>query len=262
MKPGNFITLLTDFGDRNVYAGVMKGVIAQIAPQAGIIDLTHQIPPQNLFAARFALKDAYPYFPPNTVHIAVVDPGVGSSRRAVAIELKDGYLVCPDNGLGSGILDLAIAAVELTNTQYWRVSHPSNTFHGRDIFAPVGAHLANGVPLNKLGQAVDLESLIRLDLPTWEVNQDQVKGSIQDVDYFGNLITNIPGDLVTGKTWQIIINNIEINSAKTYSDVKINKGVALIGSHGWIEIAVNGGSAAKQFKLNWQDTVQLIINNN
>ena len=166
MALGKIITLLTDFGDRDIYVGVMKGAIAKINPQLKIIDLTHQIPPQNLLAARFALSNAYPYFPSGTVHIAVVDPGVGSSRRGVAVELKGGYVVCPDNGLCSGILDGAIAAVELNNSQYWRVSDPSYTFHGRDIFAPVGAHLANGVSLEELGREIDLASLVKLKSTT------------------------------------------------------------------------------------------------
>ncbi|MEM8721938.1 MAG: SAM-dependent chlorinase/fluorinase [Cyanobacteria bacterium P01_G01_bin.39] len=270
MKSHRLITLLTDFGDRDVYVGVMKGVIAQIAPQSQVIDLTHQIPPQNLLAARFALLNAYPYFPQDAIHVAVVDPGVGSQRRGIALKLNRGYLVCPDNGLCSGILDSAIsfagtrsviAAVELTNECYWRLPNPSNTFHGRDIFAPVAAHLANGVSFKELGQAIELESLVRLDLPSLEVNQSEIRGYIQDIDGFGNLITNIPGDLVTHKSWQIIIKNIEINSGKTYSNVIEGEVVSLIGSHGWVEIAINGGDAARQLKLTWQDRVQLIINN-
>lgn len=259
MNPNKCITLLTDFGDRDVYVGVMKGAIAQINPLLKIVDLTHHIPPQDLLAARFALLNAYPYFPPGTVHVAVVDPGVGSSRRGIAIQLTSGYVVCPDNGLSSGTLDSAIAAVELTNSQYWRVPNPSYTFHGRDIFAPVGAHLATGVPLSRLGQRVDLDSLVRLDLPPIEVNQPHIIGSIQYIDHFGNLITNIQGELLEGKSWQIIIKNIEIRSGRTYSDVSTGQAVSLIGSHSWVEIAVNGGSAAQQFQLTEKDQVQLTI---
>jgi len=254
------ITLLTDFGDRDIYVGVLKGAIAQIDPLLKVIDLTHQIPPQNLLAARFSLLNAYPYFPIGTVHIAVVDPGVGGNRRGVAIQLRDGYLVCPDNGIGSGILDFAIAAVELTNRQYWRVANPSNTFHGRDIFAPVGAHLATGVPLEKLGQRVDLASLVRLNLPAIEIKPPDIIGCIQYIDHFGNLITNIPGELVKGKFWQIIIKDVEINSGRTYSDVMTGKAVTLIGSHGWVEIAINGGNAARQFQLTEKDRVQITNN--
>jgi S-adenosyl-L-methionine hydrolase (adenosine-forming) len=261
MALGKLITLLTDFGDRDVYVGVMKGAIASINRQLQVVDLTHQIPPQNILAARFALLSAYPYFPPQTVHIAVVDPGVGSSRRGIAIQFPEGYLVCPDNGLGSGILDLtqAIAAVELTNPQYWRVSEPSTTFHGRDIFAPVGAHLANGMALEELGREISITSLVKLDLPSVEINQHQITGSIQYIDYFGNLITNIPGDLVQSKTWCVMLNQITINSGKTYSDVASGEAVTLVGSHGWVEIAVNAGNAQNQLQINWGDLIKILV---
>lgn len=256
------LTLLTDFGDRDTYVGIMKGAIAKIAPRLKTIDLTHQIPPQNLLAARFALANAYPYFPSRTVHVAVVDPGVGSQRRGIAIELNHGYLVCPDNGLCSGVLELdtAIAAVELTNTQYWLSTNPSYTFHGRDIFAPVGAHLASGVTLENLGEAIDLESIVKLDLPSLEIDRDSITGCIQYIDRFGNLITNIHKSVLKGKSWQIIVKDRAIDSGKTYSDVDLEQAITLIGSHGWIEIAVNGGSAAAQLQLDYKDAVRVKLN--
>ncbi len=261
MASRNIVTLLTDFGDRDVYVGVIKGAIAVVNSQLQVIDLTHQIPPQNLLAARFALLNAYSYFPPQTVHIAVVDPGVGSSRRGVAIELTQGYVICPDNGICSGILELdkVISAVELTNSQYWRVSDPSYTFHGRDIFAPVGAHLANGVKIQELGQAINPASLSKLDLPRLNQTPKQITGCIQYIDHFGNLITNIPGSLVQRKTWQVVINNITIHKGKTYSDVNLGENIAIVGSHGWIEIAVNGGNAQAKLQLTWLDIVQIEI---
>ena len=260
MAMSRIITLLTDFGDRDVYVGVMKGAIARIDPGLRTIDLTHQIPPQNLLAARFALLNAYPYFPDDTVHVAVVDPGVGSSRRCIAVKLTTGYVVCPDNGLCSGILDRAISAVELTNTNYWRVPEPSNTFHGRDIFAPVGAYLAKGISLNDLGTAIDLASLVRLNLPEVEVSRSQITGSIQYIDHFGNLITNIPAKLLVGKSWQVQIDPQAINSGNTYGDVATGKAISLIGSHGWVEIAINGGNASAELNLTWRDRIQLTVN--
>jgi S-adenosylmethionine hydrolase len=154
MSENKLITLLSDFGLSDVYVGVMKGVIAQINPALTVVDLTHQIPPQNIAAGRFSLMNAYPYFPGGTVHIAVVDPGVGSRRRGVAIQLDAGFLVGPDNGLFSGVLseNPVVAAVELTNPQYWRTLSPSTTFHGRDIFAAVGAHLASGISDRTVGR--------------------------------------------------------------------------------------------------------------
>ena len=257
MIANKIVTLITDFGDRDTYVGVMKGAIANINAQLQVIDLTHQIPAQNIAAGRFSLLCAYPYFPPETVHVVVVDPGVGSNRRGVAIKFPKGYLVCPDNGLCSGIIELesAIAAVELTNSKYWRSPNPSKTFHGRDIFAPVGAHLANGVPFAKLGQEINPDSLVKLPLPKLEISEGDLSGCIQYVDHFGNLITNIPGDLLVDQTWQAIANGITINSGSTYSDVGINESIAIVGSDGWVEIAVNNGNAQEKLRLNWGDAI-------
>ena len=167
MSRTNLVTLLTDFGEQDEYIGVIKGIIATINPKLQVIDLTHQIPPQNIETARFCLMNAYPYFPEGTVHVAVVDPGVGSKRRAIAVELESGFLVAPDNGLVSGVVEQnkVIAAVELTNSDYWYLKKPSSTFHARDIFAPVGTHLASGVSLDNLGNQIDLNSLVNLELP-------------------------------------------------------------------------------------------------
>lgn len=261
MPDNRIITLLSDFGLQDVYVGVMKGVIAQVNPTLTIVDLTHQIPPQNLAAARFNLINAYPYFPAGTVHVAVVDPGVGSHRRAIAIQLSQGFLVGPDNGLFSGVLEQypVMAAVELSNSDYWRTINPSTTFHGRDIFASVGAHLASGLPIESLGEVIDPNTLVRLDIPTKTLTDDGIIGSIQYVDHFGNLITNIPGAEVDGKTWSVKISDRIIPHTQTYSNCPLGEFVALIGSHGWVEIAVNGGSAQSQLQLDWGDTVELSI---
>ncbi|MBP0011105.1 MAG: SAM-dependent chlorinase/fluorinase [Roseofilum sp. Belize Diploria] len=255
------LTLLTDFGLQDPYVGVMKGAIAQINPQIAAIDLTHDLPRQNLVAARFALMNAYPYFPDDTVHVAVVDPGVGGDRRAIALELAQGFLVGPDNGIFSGILSQypLIKAVELTNDNYWRSPNPSTTFHGRDIFAPVGAHLANGVPIEQLGEAIDPHTLVNLSLPSYTQEKPYIRGAIQSIDHFGNLITNIPGEAVNDVPWSVILNEEIIIGAQTYSDLPIGQAIALIGSHGWVEIAVNCGNAEKELRLTWGDPVQLLI---
>jgi S-adenosyl-L-methionine hydrolase (adenosine-forming) len=251
------IALLTDFGLGDVYVGVMKGAIAKINPQLTVIDLTHQIPPQNILAGRFCLMNAYPYFPDQTVYLAVVDPGVGSHRRGVAIKFSQGFLVGPDNGLFSGILSLesAIMAVELTNQKYWRSPDPSSTFHGRDIFAPVAAHLANGVELQELGNSIELETLVNLPIANYQKENNKITGFIQYIDHFGNLITNIPSQEIVETNWLIKINNLTITSGKTYSDRPRGEAIALIGSHGWLEIAVNGGNAQNQLQLNWGDQI-------
>ena len=170
MAASGILTLLSDFGLSDVYVGVVKGTIAQVNPRLTVIDLTHQIPPQSIAIAGFTLANAFPYFPVGTVHLAIVDPGVGSDRRAIGLALghdrdnPTGFLVAPDNGLVSQVLDQnpVLAAVELTSRQFWRTPNPSATFHGRDIFATVSAHLASGVSLAELGTAIDPASLVRL----------------------------------------------------------------------------------------------------
>ncbi|KAF3887295.1 MULTISPECIES: SAM hydrolase/SAM-dependent halogenase family protein [Nostocales] len=253
------LTLLTDFGTRDVYVGAMKGVIAQINPKLTVVDLTHEVPPQDVAAARFCLMDAYLYFPPGTVHLAVVDPGVGSTRRAIAVEFAKGYLVGPDNGIFGGVLSesTAIAAVELTNPKYWRTPQPSSTFHGRDIFAPVAAYLACGVPLKQLGESIDPATLVELDIANSIVTETGITGSIQYIDRFGNLVTNIPGTDVLGKNWNIEVAGITIPKYETYSDVKVGEAIALIGSHGWVEIAVNNGNARSQLHIALGDRLRV-----
>jgi S-adenosylmethionine hydrolase len=267
------LTLLTDFGLRDNYVGVMKGVIAGINPHLQIIDLSHEIPPQNIAQARFALMTAFPYFPPGTVYVAVVDPGVGATRRAIALAVgkqpasPTGFLVGPDNGLFSGVFtqEPVIAAVELTHSQYWRTPNPSFTFHGRDIFAPVGAHLANGMSLEALGNAIAPDSLVRLNIPDplTQVRDDGVwiTGTIQAIDHFGNLITTIPAEKVVEKIWSLWLDDLEVPGGNTYSDRALGEVLALLGSHGWVEIAVNGGNAQAKLGLNWGSRVSVKIEN-
>jgi len=293
MPENRIITLLSDFGLSDVYVGVMKGVIAQINPALTVVDLTHQIPPQNIAAARFCLMNAYPYFPTGTVHIAVVDPGVGSHRRGIALQLDSGFLVGPDNGLFSGVLNQnpVVEAVELTNPKYWRTPTPSTTFHGRDIFASAGAHLASGVPLVQLGEVIDPETLVQLTIPERTPTATAVAGCIQYVDHFGNLITNIPAADVQGKTWSVAVGDSPtetlrdsvseaerspallptplekpkrradriIPGSQTYSDRPLGEVVALVGSHGWVEIAVNGGSAQSELQMDWGTVVEVVL---
>ena len=261
MSSQRIITLLTDFGLNDVYVGVMKGVIARINPDARVIDLTHQIPPQDIASGQFNLLNAYPYFPAGTVHIAVVDPGVGGERRAIAIELEDGFLVGPDNGLFTGLIQQksVVQAVNLTNRQYWRVPEPSNTFHGRDIFASVAAHLTLDVPLVELGESIDTTSLSQQGIAPLKTTSSGYIGTIQHIDRFGNAITNIPETVVRGKDWSVLIHNRNIPGCLSYSSVEIGSPLALVGSHGWVEIAVNGGDAHFQLRLNWEDEIQVLL---
>jgi S-adenosyl-L-methionine hydrolase (adenosine-forming) len=258
MENLSLLTLLSDFGLNDVYVGVLKGVIAQVNPTLKVIDLTHQIAPQDVMAAQFNLINSYPFFPAGTVHVAVVDPGVGGKRRAIAIQLKDGFLVGPDNGIFTELLAnrTIVQTVELNHSEYWRNASPSSTFHGRDIFAPCGAHLASGVPIEKLGDAIDPATLVQRPFPVCTSTTTGCVGSVQYIDRFGNVITNIPGRLVEGKTWSLTIGKQKIPGCRTYGDVQPGQPLALVGSHGWVEIAISNGDARYQLRLNWGNEVR------
>jgi S-adenosylmethionine hydrolase len=256
------ITLLTDFGLQDIYVGVMKGVIKTINPDVDLIDLTHEIPRQNILAARFALMNAVDFFPDDTIYLAVVDPGVGSSRKAIAIAFKKGYLVCPDNGICSGVLSKykPLQIIELTNNKYWLNGNPSSTFHGRDIFAPIAAYLSKGVSLNQLGKEIKEKSLVKLNLEPIIIKSREIIGSIQYIDIYGNLVTNIPADILNNKSWYVTERQDNINHHPTYGSVNQGELLALMGSHGWLEIAVNGGSAKMKLNKQYCDQIKVIIN--
>lgn len=258
------IALLTDFGMGDGYVGIMKGAIAGIAPGVQCLDLSHDIPPQDLWAGRFCLRNAAPYFPPGTIFLCVIDPGVGSDRRGIAVQFPQGQiLVAPDNGLVSALLDIwgAIAAVDLSNPHYWRTSQRdkiSSTFHGRDIFAPVAAHLAQGVPLENLGQSIPINELKTLPLPTFQRDGDRLSGQIQHIDHFGNLISNIPNHVCPSNA-TIHLGDRPIPLVRTYSDVPPQTPCALPGSHGWLEISINQGNAQRILHSNRGDEISLKI---
>lgn len=267
------ITLTTDFGLDDGYAGAMKGAILSINPQAAIVDITHLAPPQDVFHGAFALWAAYALFPRGTVHVAVVDPGVGGARRGIAVS-GGGYLfVGPDNGVLSLALEGAAdtggrsgdplvaverplppgyAAVEATNPRFHR-PEVSSTFHGRDVFGPVAAHLSLGVPLEHLGPRV--ETIFQFPASRPSVGAEgTVRGAVLHVDRFGNLLTNIrpahlPGRHVRVRAGRAVINGL----SDTYS---AGEGVmALWGSNGTLEIAVKNDSAARILGLRRGDPV-------
>ena len=255
------ITLLSDFGLEDGYVAAMKGVIVTIAPEARLVDITHLVPPQDVASGRFRLLTVSRFFPSGTVHLAVVDPGVGTSRRAIAIRSQGGYFfVGPDNGLLTGALetDPPAAAVELTEPRFWRSPAPSATFQGRDVFAPVAAHLAKEMPLEALGQTIDPAKLFRLALAPCEAVPGGFSGAIQAVDRFGNLITNVPGELVTGQPgWTASIAGRSIPGRRTYADVLAGELVAVVGSHELVEVAVNRGDAGRTLGARIGDPVQI-----
>jgi S-adenosylmethionine hydrolase len=258
MTPNGLVTLLSDFGYHDSYVGVMKGVMLGIHPGLQLVDLTHAIPPQDRLAASFQLLSAVPYFPSGTVHLAVVDPGVGTERRAIALQLECGWLVGPDNGLFSGLLDRypAQRAVVLNCPRWWRTPALSATFQGRDLFAPVAAHLARGVDLAELGSSLDPAALVRLDLPQMERRTLGLEGEIIALDQFGNAVTNLPGQEVQpGSVLEVRGQRLPLGI--TYAAVPQGDPLALVGSHGFVEIAVNGGSAVAVLGLKRGDRLFL-----
>jgi hypothetical protein len=239
------VTLLTDFGSRDPFVGIMKGVLLSISPEAQLVDLTHEVPPHAVMAGAFLLKSSIDYFPKGTVHLAVVDPGVGSTRKPIAIQSKGHYFVGPDNGLFSAALkEWGIdRAVELTERKYQLVDL-SSTFHGRDIFAPVTGHLAKGTPLAKLGKKMN--HWVWREMPKPFKPSNRWMGEVLWVDRFGNLITNLEKKHIP-ETFRLRIGKtVVLNLATHYAEVKRGTVVALFGSTGHLEISINGGNAAQK----------------
>ena len=258
------ISLTTDFGNLNGFVGVMKGVIWGIAPDAHIADVTHDIPPQNIRQGAYALWRAVPYFPPGSVHIAVVDPGVGTHRRPIGVIIGDQQFILPDNGLITPILEDAeqtgqpIQMVHLTNPKYW-LPNVSRTFHGRDIFAPTGAYLATGVPLLDMGEQIS--DPIRLSFPRPVKTEQGYQAHITIIDIFGNLTTDLPAKLLQNKAKvEIRFMNFTIQGIlPSYGHAQRGDLIALVDSEEYIELAVVNGSAAALTAAQVGDTVEVII---
>ncbi len=241
------IVLLTDFGLQDHYVGVMKGVIADLAPEAQVIDLLHEIPPQDVLAGAFHLWASYRYFPPGSIFVAVVDPGVGTERKGLLLWTEDRFFLGPDNGLFSLILDGAkeYLAYSLENQAYF-LPQVSHTFHGRDIFAPCAAHLFRGVPPEEFGPRV--HDLVRLPAPPLREEPHRLVGAVLHVDRFGNLITNIPAEKLKGREIKaVVFRGEKIPFRRTYAEASKGTPLALIDSDGLLEIAVREGSAYERF---------------
>ncbi len=251
------ITLTTDFGLEDAYVGAMRGVILGICPEARLVDISHHLPRQDVAHAALVLRDSVPYFPSGTVHVAVIDPGVGTARKAVAIECGGHRFVGPDNGLFGPVLEALggpVVAHEVTNPDVLRKTI-SATFHGRDVFSPTGAHLAAGVALQALGPPV--EALV--DGGFWappQIEPGCARGVITDVDHFGNLRTNIPigalGAAPSGVTvrWPAHDHLDPVEGLQwTYGQAPQGALLVLVGSSGHVEVAVNHGSAAQRLGL-------------
>ena len=240
------ITLLTDFGTVDYFVGAVRGAILSVNPLAVIADITHEIPPQDVEAAAFTLLACYKTFPAGTIHLAVVDPGVGSARRAIIVSAGDQFFVGPDNGLFTYIYDREPShrTFHVTAEEYFR-QPVSTTFHGRDIFAPVAGALSNGVKPEKFGASITDEVHLETSLAPVVQKNGNVEGRIIHIDRFGNCITNITRDLLADEPATLVIKGKTIESFKDfYSDTSPNEVFAIWGSAGFLEISVNGDSAA------------------
>jgi S-adenosylmethionine hydrolase len=259
------ITLLTDFGTRDGYPGVMKGVIWKIALGVQIADLSHDISPQNILEAGLLLGRTAPYFPPGTIHVAVVDPGVGTSRRGIAAQLGSQYFVGPDNGLFSLIIARAevnketIKFVHLNRPEYWLAS-VSSVFHGRDVFAPVAAYLASGVSLDALGTKI--EDPVRLEIPTPVRTRKGWLGQVIHIDHFGNLSTNLNLSHLQNVSAMVVkIKDRQVSGlVSTFGERPAGTLIALLDSSGSLAIAVVNGSAANVLNSKTSDQAEVIFN--
>lgn len=259
------VTLLTDFGLKDGNAAIMKGVIWNIAPNVQIADISHSIQPQNIIEAALILSHAAPHFPSETIHAIVVDPGVGTSRRPIAARIGTQLFVCPDNGVLTLLLNQAhdngwiIESVLLDNSKYW-LPEVSNVFHGRDIFAPVAAHIANGASLKSLGP--NINNLIKLRIPAPDQTSLGWNGEVIHIDHFGNLITNVFKKHISGreKKAKIKYKQIEISGiVKTFGDRDPGDIIALYGSPDCLMISMVNGNAANKLGAKIEDKVNVKI---
>jgi S-adenosylmethionine hydrolase len=258
-NPQGVVALLTDFGLKDPYVGVMKGVILSVNRNARLIDLSHDVPPQGVLEAYFLLSNSYRYFPVGTLFVAVVDPGVGSDRAIVGVETEKYLFLAPDNGL-LGFLEKdggVKRVVKIVNRKYF-LDPVSNTFHGRDIFAPVAGHLSLGIDLGQMGPEIDVITRIAAPAPRF-ASEGVVVGEIVTVDQFGNLVTNVPGDrLRKADRVEIRVGKAKIEKVRTsYASAKKGELFGIVGSSGTLEISVNRGSAAKQTGAKVGDAVRV-----
>jgi S-adenosyl-L-methionine hydrolase (adenosine-forming) len=240
------ITLTTDFGLSDPFVGIMKGVIFSIAPDVQVVDLTHDIPSYDILEAAAVVESAFRYFPAQTIHIVVVDPGVGSTRRPIAAAAGDHRFVAPDNGVLSSVLDGPATAFHITNDQLF-LRPVSKTFHGRDIFAPVAAHLASGTPMDWLGPRIT--DAVRRPAPVPRVDGSRVLGVVLRVDKYGNIITNLRRQHL-GTGFAVAAGGTSITRfCGSFSEAAPGEFFLIEGSTGYVEIALNQGSAADRLGI-------------
>jgi len=260
------ISLLSDFGLKDPYVSEMKAVILSICPKVTLVDITHEVSKYNIMEGAFILASATPYFPENTIHLAVIDPGVGSKRRPIIVRSKKHLYVGPDNGLlilaakNDGIINV----YHIVNKKYMR-KEISSTFHGRDIFAPVSAYLANGVKPEEIGIEIEDYEIPEFVKPIIKNNLIELR--VIHVDSFGNVITNLHKNQVKdlklkfNAKLSLIIKDkkLKVKFLRTYSDAKKKELLALIGSHNFLEIAMNQGNASNKLKLKEGNCIKMLI---
>jgi S-adenosylmethionine hydrolase len=260
--PKRIITLTTDFGTSDHFTGTMKGVILSICPTAQIVDITHEVQPFEIADGAFTIAQAYSYFPKKAIHVVVVDPGVGSTRRPLLAETAGHYFIAPDNGVLSMVLGKEKTSVRhITNERFFL--HPlSRTFHGRDVFAPVAAHLASGIPPARFGKRI--QDHLRLDFDTPRRTGKNIwTGSILKVDRFGNLSTNLHIDEFPGVKTRAFELKVGVQTtsrlALTFTECEPGEIFVIVGSSGYLEVASNQSSAAKTLGCGAGSPVQLTI---
>ncbi|OEU53485.1 MAG: hypothetical protein BA861_03900 [Desulfobacterales bacterium S3730MH5] len=267
MKNTPVITLLTDFGLQDEYVGVMKGVILSINPMVHLIDICHNITRHRVGQAALAINAAFRYFPKGSIHVVVVDPGVGGKRKAICLQQEDHFFVAPDNGVLTMVIQNGAAKriCAITNQDYF-LKPVSDTFHGRDIFGPVAAHLSKGVDMLRIGPAVALEDITRLEVLVPFVSaKSELVGMVISIDHFGNLVTNISQATFRGfknntrsKETVIIVGRSKIQEvSRSYDSVEIGSPVAIFGSRDLLEVSLNQGDARTYFKASVGQTIKV-----
>ena len=263
------VTLTTDFGTQDGYVAAIKGAMLSVAPEVRFVDVTHEVPPQDVMGAAFVMRQAIGHFPEGTIHLGVVDPGTGGSRRPLAARFRppgsdrEHIFVGPDNGLLSLITDdPPVRTVVLDQPNRWRSTRASETFHGRDIFAPVAAHLASGVPLRDVGTPTEEIATLRWALP--RADEQGVEGWVVHVDRYGNCITNIPRETVdahrAGRDVSVYAGSTIIRGMNaSYGDVTDTEPVAVFGSSGSLEVGVNRGNASTLLSLYRGTAIRLVF---
>jgi S-adenosylmethionine hydrolase len=258
MPTYDLITLTTDYGLSDGFSAVLHGVIARASPWVRVVDITHQVPPGAVVQGAAVLAQSVGYFPP-AVHVGVVDPGVGTARRAIAIETPGGLLVGPDNGLLPGAADElggVRRAVHLTDPS-WFLPRPSTTFHGRDIFAPVAARLAAGDPLSDAGEPLDPESLVRLPEPVFTWGEGFLEAEVRSIDRFGNVQLTAPAEALAGLSDRLLVSGVRALRRGTFGEAPPGRLIVYVDSFERVALAVNGGRAVVVLAVTPGDVVRI-----